>query len=154
MGSGGNPERHRPLLAALADSGCIVVAPHFERLVSPSPTRDDLLVRARRLKLALDAVARPGLPVAGVGHSIGGAMLLALAGGEARTRGGDRLPITPDPRLERLVIFAPATDFFRGPKALDAVRIPIFAWAGARDEITPPEQTQFLRRTLNPHVPV
>lgn len=154
VGGGGNPERHLPLLTALADSGCLVVAPHFERLVSPTPTCDDLLMRARRLELALDTVARPGLPVAGVGHSIGATMLLALAGAEARTRDGDLLPVTPDPRLERLVIFAPATDFFRGPKALDAVRIPIFAWAGAADEITPPEQVQFLRRTLNPDVPV
>ncbi len=60
VGGSGNPERHGPLLTALAERGCSGVAPHFERMVSPVPTDDDLLLRVRRLKLALDAVARSG----------------------------------------------------------------------------------------------
>jgi len=34
VGGGGNPERHLPLLTSLAEHGCTVVAPHFERLTS------------------------------------------------------------------------------------------------------------------------
>lgn len=154
VGGGGNPERHAPLLAALAGRGCSVVAPHFERMISAVPTDDDLLLRARRLKLALDAAARPGVPAAGVGHSIGAAMLLALAGGRAWTGPGQPLPITPDDRLERLALMAPATGFFQPPGALDAVRVPIFAWAGTNDCITPPAQAELLRELLRPRIPV
>jgi hypothetical protein len=54
VGAGGNPERHLPLMNTLADHGCSVAAPHFERPVSLFPTESDLLLRARRLRLALD----------------------------------------------------------------------------------------------------
>jgi pimeloyl-ACP methyl ester carboxylesterase len=148
VGAGGNPERHLPLLATLADLGCSVAAPHFERLVSLIPTESDLLLRARRLRLALDYVMRPGHPVAGVGHSIGATMLLALAGAQAWTRAGQCVSITPDKRFDRLVLLAPATDFFRVPGALDGVRLPILAWAGTKDEITPPAQAEFLNDAI------
>ncbi len=138
VGAGGNPERHLPLLTTLADHGCSVAAPHFERLVSVIPTESDLLLRARRLRLALDYVMRPTLPVAGVGHSIGATMLLALAGAQAWTRAGQCVSVSPDKRFDRLVLLAPATDFFRVPGALDGVRLPILAWTGTKDEITPP----------------
>lgn len=154
VGGGGNPERHGLLLAAFAERGCSVVAPHFERMVSPVPTDDDLLLRARRLKLALDAVARSGVPTVGVGHSIGAAMLLALAGGQVWTRPGQPLPITPDGRIERLALMAPATGFFQAPGALDAVHVPILAWAGTEDVITPPAQAELLRDILGHRLPV
>jgi alpha-beta hydrolase superfamily lysophospholipase len=154
VGGGGNPERHGPLLAALAERGCSVVAPHFERLVSPIPTEDDLRLRACRLKRALDAVARPGVPTVGVGHSIGAAVLLALAGGQVWMGPGRRLLITRDDRIERLALMAPATGFFQAPGALDAVRVPILAWAGTKDAITPPAQAELLRDVLAPRVSV
>jgi pimeloyl-ACP methyl ester carboxylesterase len=148
VGAGGNPERHLPLLTTLADYGCSVVAPHFERLVSLIPTESDLLLRARRLRLALDYVMRPGLPVAGVGHSIGATMLLALSGAQAWTRAGQCVSVTPDKRFDRLVLLAPATDFFRVPGALDGVRLPILALAGTEDDITPPAQVEFLNDAI------
>lgn len=154
VGGGGNPERHLPLLTALADHGCSVAAPHFDRMVSSIPTESDLLFRARRLRLALDYVMRPGLPVAGVGHSIGATMLLALVGAQAWTRAGQCVSITPDRRFHRLVLFAPATDFFRAPGALDGVRLPILAWAGTKDEITPPAQVEFLNDVIEAPTPV
>jgi pimeloyl-ACP methyl ester carboxylesterase len=154
VGGGGNPERHLPLLTSLAALGCAVVAPHFERLGAPTPTESELLLRARRLSLALDSVVRPGLPVAGVGHSIGATMLLALAGGQVWMRAGQRLSLAPDARLDRLVLFAPATGFFQAPAALDAVRTPIRAWAGTKDVITPLAQAKFLKQALEPRVQV
>jgi predicted dienelactone hydrolase len=80
VGSGGQPTRHISLLDSLAKSGFTVVAPHFERLTSPMPSETDLILRARRSSLALDAFVQPGATVAGVGHSIGAATLIALAG--------------------------------------------------------------------------
>jgi pimeloyl-ACP methyl ester carboxylesterase len=154
VGGGGSPDRHLPLLMSLAELGCTVVAPHFERLTSPVPTDADLLLRARRLSLALESMSRPGLPVAGVGHSIGATMLLALAGGQVWMRAGHPLSITADERLDRLVLLAPATGFFQAEGALNAVRTPILAWAGTEDVITPPEQAELLTRTIGHRVPV
>lgn len=154
VGGGGNPERHGPLLSSLAELGCSVVAPHFERLAQRSPSDGDLLLRGRRLGFALDQFARPGVPVAGVGHSIGATMLLALAGGQLWMRAGSRLVMASDERLDRLALLAPATGFFRASGALDAVRTPILAWAGTQDAITPPAQATLLEHTVGRRVPV
>jgi len=78
-GSGGNPERYLPLLTSLVENDCTVIAPYFERLMSPSPSSSDLLLRARRLKVALDHIPDPDLPVVGIGHSIGATLFLNLA---------------------------------------------------------------------------
>jgi predicted dienelactone hydrolase len=81
-------------------------------------------------------------------------MLLALAGGQAWTRDGTRLDIAPEPRLQRLVLMAPAMGFFRAPGALEAVRLPIQVWAASNDVITPPAQAEFLRQALADRVAV
>jgi hypothetical protein len=154
VGAGGNPERHAPLLEALVESGCSVVAPHFERLVSPNPTDDELLLRARRLTFASHIAARADTPIAGVGHSIGATVLLALAGGQVWTRPGQPLPIVPDDRIDRLALMAPATGFFLGPGALNGVRTTLAVWVGALDTITPPDQAEFLKTALDPRVRV
>lgn len=153
-GSGGNPERHLPLITSLQEQGCTVIAPYFARLTSPHPHADDLLLRARRLRLALDTIAPSTLPVVGIGHSIGATLLLAFAGGQMWTREGQPLPIPVDKRLERLVLLTPPTNFFCAPHALDNVRIPIQVWAGTDDNVTPPAQAEFLKQTLQDKVPV
>jgi alpha-beta hydrolase superfamily lysophospholipase len=154
VGLGGNPERHLPLLESLAARGCAVVAPHFERLPSPVPTEADLRLRARRAQLALDAAVSPSLPVAGVGHSLGATVLLALAGAQIWTFARERLVVAPLARLDRLVLMAPPTDFLRAPGALDGVHTPILAWAGSRDAFAAPEQVRLIERALAPRVPV
>lgn len=154
VGSGGNPERHLPLLTFLAESGCTVAAPHFERLVSPIPTEDDLLLRTRRLTLAIDAVAQPLSAVAGVGHSIGAAALVALAGGQMWLGPDQRIDVAPDERLVRLVLLAPPTGFFQAPGALNEIRTPVLAWAGSEDTITPPSQMEVLANATRDHLPV
>jgi fermentation-respiration switch protein FrsA (DUF1100 family) len=148
VGGGGNPERHAPLLAALAEHGCCVVAPHHERLVSPFPTEEQLVLRARRLTLALDSIARPGVPVIGVGHSIGAALLLALSGGKLWLHRSAPVPIARDQRLDRLALLSPATGFFRAPAALDDLRTPLLIWAGGNDTITPPAHAELLKDLL------
>jgi pimeloyl-ACP methyl ester carboxylesterase len=113
-----------------------------------------LLTRARRLTLASQAVAQADLPMTGVGHSIGAAVLLALAGGHLWMRPGRPLPIAPLARIDRLALLAPATGFFQPPGALDEVRAPLAVWAGERDTVTPPEQAEFLARSLADRVSV
>jgi predicted dienelactone hydrolase len=148
VGSGGQPERHSSLLGSLAKSGFTVVAPHFERLTSPVPSETDLILRARRLSLTLDAFVQPGTTAAGVGHSIGASTLIALAGGQMWLGPGRRVNIAPDSRLARLALLAPPTGFFQAPGALDAVRVPILAWVGSEDSITPPAQTEWLAHAM------
>lgn len=152
VGGGGDPQRHLPLLAALAADGCTVVAPHFERFLAPQVSPEQLLLRARRLQLALGAVTGEPMPVVGVGHSIGTTMLLALGGGQVWMSQEGPLPIVPAPRLSRLALLAPATSFFQAPGALDAVRVPIHIWAATADSITPIAQAQWLHDALVPRV--
>ncbi len=148
VGAGGQPERHSTLLDSLAESGCMVVAPHFERLASTTPREEELTLRARRLSLALDAFVGPSAKAIGVGHSIGAATLVAMAGAQMWLRLGRRVSIAPDSRLARLALLAPPTGFFQAPAALDAVRIPVLAWVGSADSITPPAQTEWLARAM------
>jgi predicted dienelactone hydrolase len=148
VGAGGQPERHATLLNALAESNCTVVAPHFERLASPIPTEADLILRARRLSLTLDTFVQPDAKAAGVGHSIGAATLVALTGAQMWLGIGQRVNITLDSRLTRLALLATPTGFFQAPGALDAVRVPILAWVGSKDGITPPIQTEWLAHAM------
>lgn len=147
-GAGGLPERYATLLDTLCKSGCTVVAPHFERLASPVPSEAELILRARRLSFALEVFAPAGVTAVGVGHSIGASILVALVGGVMWLGPERRVDIVPDIRLTRLVVLAPPTGFFHAPGALDAVRVPMLAWVGSEDTITPPEQTEWLARSL------
>ncbi len=151
VGRGGDPRRHLPLLTELAKRGCTVVAPHFEML-APTPADEDLLLRARRLTLAL-ATAESGAPLAGVGHSIGATLLLALAGGQLWTRAGTQLQIAACPRLDRLVLLAPAAGFVLAPGALDRVRAPVLAWAGSQDNVAPPAQLELVQQSMEERCP-
>lgn len=148
VGAGGNPERHVTLLQALAESGCTVVAPHFQRLTSPMPTEAELTLRARRLSLALDAFSQPDATVVGVGHSIGAATLIALAGAQMWLGPHQSVPIVTDTRLTRLGLLAPPTGFFQAPGALDAVCVPILVLVGSKDDITPPAQSEWLAHAM------
>ncbi len=81
-------------------------------------------------------------------------MLLSLSGAQAWTRDRTKLEIAPEARLQRLVLMAPATDFFRAPGALDAVTVPIQVWAATKDVITPAAQAEFLRQSLADRISV
>ena len=116
VGAGGQPERYTTLVNTLAGCGCMIVAPRFERLASPAPREEELTLRARRLSLALDAFVQPGITVAGVGHSIGAATLIALAGAQMWLGPGRCVNnISPDSRLTLIALLAPLTGFFQAP---------------------------------------
>ncbi|MFD9701969.1 alpha/beta hydrolase family protein [Lentzea sp. NPDC059081] len=146
-GGGGDPERHRPLLDHLTAAGCEVVAPRFDRLMPGEASNDDLLARPRGLVEALEGTTGE---VTVVGHSIGGWAALCLAG--ATPWGRDRRPldVPRSSRVARLVLFAPATGWFVGPHAVDDVHVPVLAYAGTADTVTPPLQVEVLRKAPGP----
>jgi len=154
VGRGGNPSRHLPLLRSVAALGCTVIAPHFDMLTSLVPSKVELDKRVRRLEVSAVELFKADLPIVGIGHSIGAAILLALAGGEAQTLAGDTVMSRPTLKFDRLALFAPPTDFFRRPGALKSVNVPIRIWVGAKDSITPPAQAQFLKEVLSLQGPI
>ena len=149
VGAGGQPERHSTLIEELVKSGYTVIAPHFDRLVSPYPKEEELALRARRLSLALNAFSHAAETVVGVGHSIGAATLLALSGAQMWLGPDRQVNITREERLLRLALLAPPTGFFQAPGALDAVNVPILVWVGSEDNITPPSQSEWLAQAMS-----
>ncbi len=75
-----------------------------------------------------------------VGHSIGGWACLCLAGATPWGRDGKPLDVPREPRVGRLVLYAPAAGWFAAPGALDGVTAPMLVYAGERDTVTPVEQ--------------
>jgi pimeloyl-ACP methyl ester carboxylesterase len=144
-GAGGDPERHRPLLEHLAAHDCQVIAPRFERFVAREATTADLLARPAGLVEALHQWASPDAAVVVVGHSIGGWAGLCLAGATPWGRDGRRLDVPREPRVGRLVLYAPAAGWFAAPGALDAVTAPMLVYTGEMDTVTPVEQASRLQ---------
>jgi pimeloyl-ACP methyl ester carboxylesterase len=149
-GAGGDPERHRPLLEHLADCGCQVIAPCFERLAAQAAAAPDLVARPAGLAAALRRYAAPEAAVAVVGHSIGGWAALCLAGAIPYGRDGVALEVPREPRVSRLVLFAPAAGWFAAPGALDAVTAPMLVFTGDLDTVTPAEQVACLQQAPAP----
>ena len=147
-GRGGDPLRHRELLQGFARRGISVVAPHFELLASPFPTKADLMERLQRLELAAEAFSRQYISVSGVGHSLGSVILLIHAGATAWTSAREPVAFEGHKIINRLVLLAPPADFFRAPLSLTPIRIPLQIWVGDRDVITPPSQAIFLNESL------
>ncbi|MCJ8509831.1 hypothetical protein MUU53_18185 [Rhizobium lemnae] len=148
VGRGGNPLRHLPFLQSVADHGCTIIAPHFAMLHSSIPTKEELDTRVRRLELAADNYAEVDRSMFGIGHSIGAVTLLALAGAEARTISGDAVISQSNLKFDFIFLFAPPSDFFRHPNALNSIDSQIYIRAGEKDSITPPDQALFFKDTL------
>lgn len=143
-GRGGNPARHMELLRHLADQGIHVAAPHLGPVASPVPSGAELLERTHRLASVVARYCPSELGVAGMGHSLGTVCLLVLTGAIAQTMAGEPVAFRSERQLDRLVLLAPPTDFFRGPGALDGVAAPLQAWVGEADTIAPPAQADLL----------
>ncbi|AQA13131.1 alpha/beta hydrolase family protein [Streptomyces malaysiensis] len=144
-GAGGDPERYRPLLEHLAAHDCQVIAPCFERFVAREATTAELLARPAGLVEALHRWAPEDASVVVVGHSIGGWAGLCLAGATPWGRDGRLLDVPREPRVGRLVLYAPAAGWFAAPGALDAITAPMLVFAGELDTITPVEQAVRLK---------
>ncbi|WP_174189222.1 hypothetical protein [Nocardia barduliensis] len=133
------------MLEHLAATGCQVVAPYFERFVTPEPLVDELFARPLGLVESLRRHGCPDAKVVVVGHSIGGWAALCLAGAVPYGRDGKPLRMPQEPRVRGLVLYAPAAGWFGAPGALDAVTVPMLVYAGELDTITPVEQSLHLQ---------
>ncbi|HEK21571.1 alpha/beta hydrolase [Mucilaginibacter sp.] len=150
-GRGGSPSRHLPLLRAIAARGYTVAAPHFDMIPSAMPTKEQLDARIRQLEVISDEYTTAGLPVIGVGHSIGATLLLTLAGAKAITFYKESVK----PQLKRnfagLVLLAPAVDFFLHEGASDAINTKVYLRTGAKDNVTPADRTMMFKAMLEEH---
>lgn len=150
-GAGGDPGRYATLTGALRAAGWDVLAPPAERFSPATVTTAQLRARVEALHGALAAHPdRDALPVVAVGHSIGGWAALCLAGARPRTRDGGPIPVTPEPRLSRVVAIAPPVGWFAAPGALADVTVPVAVHVGAADTVTPPSSTELLRAAPGP----
>ncbi|MFV8053620.1 alpha/beta hydrolase family protein [Mycobacterium sp. 48b] len=144
-GSGGDPQRYRPLLDEFADRECRVIAPVFDRIDGARASEAELIARPHGLVEALAQASAPEANVAVVGHSIGGWAALCLAGARPWSRAGHAMDVPREPRVSRLVLYAPAAGWFAAPGALDAVTAPMLVYVGELDTVTPAEQALQLK---------
>ncbi len=131
-GSGGTTATHRELARYLAARGAVVAVPEHpgnHRLDNSLADTEELLVRRPRDVLAVADWCQRELGVdcvveqfSIVGHSMGAYTGLVAA---------------RDPRVEALVLLAPATPWLRAPGALAHVRVPILIRAGDEDSSAP-----------------
>ncbi|QXV66878.1 alpha/beta hydrolase [Mucilaginibacter sp. 21P] len=148
-GRGGSPARHLPLLGAIADQGCTVIAPHFDLIPGHTPTKEQLDSRIRKLEIVLTKYLTPAaIPIIGIGHSIGATLLLALAGVKAMTFSGDLVETNFKSQFNGLVLLAPAVDFYLHPGALNTLNTGVYLRTGAKDTVTPPERTILFKNML------
>jgi len=155
-GQGGTPWGYRGLALALARAGfaAVLLEHPGDRLgdAALAGSRAMLVHRPRHVCLALDAVyAQAALAprlapwTAIVGHSMGGYVALACAGGRAialpnQTAHGVAEPIEVhrEPRVRAAVLLAPALPWLMAPGALADVDIPLYVRTGELDDQTPP----------------
>lgn len=149
-GRGGSPSRHSAMIGFWREAGIEVIAPEFAMLPMGRPTPDNLLARIAILREALDVAGATEVagPVTGIGHSIGGTLLLAMAGAHIWTGPGAKLAIDTEPRLARLVMLAPPVGALRAPHSLDGVQLPVMLRSGSADETTPSADHRWLAQAL------
>ena len=150
-GLGGSPLRHIGLIKTFARHGISVVAPHFEPVTSPFPTKAELTERLQRLDLTAEKFCTHYVSVSGVGHSLGATILLIHAGATAWTIAREPVSFDGHKILNRLVLLTPPADFFPTHKSLASIHVPLQIWAGDKDLITPPSQATFLHQSLSIH---
>ena len=162
-GSGSTPLVYRNLGWGLAQAGYLVALPEH-----PGNNRNDnsladsaeiLLNRPRHLSIVLDhleGTARSGGlgRVVVIGPSMGGYTALALAGGRPKTPSGEAVATRTDPRIGGLVLLAPATPWFAGAGALQAVRVPVMMRTAEYDPHTPAWQADIVRNGLSAQTPL
>jgi alpha-beta hydrolase superfamily lysophospholipase len=153
-GRGGSPDRHQNLLQGFHAAGFNVIAPHFDMLPDPVPTRAELLDRLDRLSTAVEQLASKHAPLFGIGHSIGASMLLVLAGATAYTIKREMITQKLPRDFAHFALLAPAIDFFRGPNALDALTTPLSVIGGTQDNIISPNALQLFAALCPPQLDV
>ncbi|NTI24867.1 ACP S-malonyltransferase [Rhizobium rhizogenes] len=144
-GFGGTGFAHHQLARHLAMSRYLVAAPHHttDRL-RPGHSRmegRDFLTRTSQLRKTLDflltnsdwAEALSGGPIGAVGHSGGGAAVLALLGARLTDTGSALTEPTGDPRVSAAVLMAPMAISFC-ENSLSSITTPLWILTAQNDE--------------------
>ena len=146
-GNGGSHLLYRSISSYLAVNGYIVAMPEHHgnnrNDNSLENTTENLVSRPRHLSLTIDyLLSENGFGqsiaanhIAVIGHSMGGYTALALAGGIPRTRDGQIIEVSPDPRVKAIVLLAPGAGWFMN--SLAKVTVPILLLIAEHDPITP-----------------
>ncbi|PIE15799.1 MAG: hypothetical protein CSA68_05240 [Rhodobacterales bacterium] len=159
--AGGSRLDHLALAQHLAASGFVVAMPehfgnHADDNFLDGSTRN-LQLRPYHLSLCIDEVAENGIlegcvnrdQVAVIGHGMGGAAGLALAGGKLFNKLNKPVPVSAEPRLRALVVLEPQLVCFP-EHALAGVDVPLLVYqqgpGGPLDQI--PDQGK-LRRGMS-----
>lgn len=136
-GGGGSPSRHQGLIGRLEAAGYCVIALEFAMLSAPRATLAEMEARIAVMAEAL-ATADPTLPLYGVGHSLGGALLIGFAGADMWHGPGARLALPHEPRLAKVAALAPPVEFFLAPGATERLAVPLLLRSAGQDAITTP----------------
>ena len=146
-GNGGSHLVYRTISTHLAKNGYIVaMLEHYGNNRNNNQlenTNENLINRPRHVSLIIDellSINRFGKSIsvnniAVLGHSMGGYTALVLAGGLPRTREGEKIEVSSDPRVKAIVLLAPGTGWFMN--SLQNVTIPILMLIAEHDQITP-----------------
>ncbi len=134
-GGGGSPARHQGLIGHLRDAGYAVIAPEFAMLRAPRATVAEMEARIAVMAAAF-VEADPDQALYGVGHSLGGALLIGFAGADMWHGPGVRLPVPHEPRLARVAALAPPVEFFGAPGAAERLAVPLLLRSAGQDQIT------------------
>ena len=146
-GNGGSHLVYRTISTHLAKNGYIVaMLEHYGNNRNNNQlenTNENLINRPRHVSLTIDellSINRFGKSIsvnniAVIGHSMGGYTALVLAGGLPRTREGEKIEVSSDPRVKAIVLLAPGTGWFMN--SLQNVTIPILMLIAEHDQITP-----------------
>ncbi len=146
-GNGGSHLLYRTISTHLAKNGFVIAMPeHYGNNRNDNHlenTNENLINRPKHISLTIDnmlsedrfgkSILRNKIAV--IGHSMGGYTALALAGGLPRTREGQKVEVSSDPRIKAIVLLAPGTGWFMN--SLEKVTIPILMLIAERDSITP-----------------
>ncbi|HMG83970.1 MAG TPA: alpha/beta fold hydrolase [Ferruginibacter sp.] len=146
-GNGGSHLLYRTISNYLAKNGYIVaMLEHYGNNRNNNQlenTNENCILRPKHVSLTIDELLSDNRlgksisvnKIAVIGHSMGGYTALALAGGLPRTREGQKIEVSPDPRVRAIVLLAPGTGWF--VNSLQNVTIPILMLTAEHDQITP-----------------
>lgn len=146
-GNGGSHLLYRTISTYLAQNGFVVgMVEHYgnnRNNNSLEYTRENLVNRPAHISLAIDVMLTEDPigkhinkeKIAIIGHSMGGYTALALAGGVAWEKEGEKVATEPDARIVALVLLAPGAGWFKN--SLDKVTVPILLYMAEHDPVTP-----------------